>query len=192
MAVFPVVLDANVLYGVLTTDILLTTAGRRLYRAHWTEAILDEAKRNVLAKRPDLNPSAVGRRFAAMQRAMPEAMLDGPAEQLVEAMTNDAGDRHVLAAAVAAKAEVIVTENTRHFPAEACEPYGIQTRTLDEFITDLVSLNAADVWASIEEMTSRRTNPPLTIVEICNILDGHIPTGLASLRRSGFGQQPRA
>lgn len=50
------------------------------------------------------------------------------------------------------KAEIIVTENTRHFPVEACRPYGIETRTLDEFVTDLVSLSAPEVWASIVEM----------------------------------------
>lgn len=83
MAVFPVVLDANVLFGLMTTDILLTTAGRRMYRAHWTSEILDEAERNILAKRPDLAATAVARRFEAMRRAMPEAMLDAPPTELM-------------------------------------------------------------------------------------------------------------
>ncbi len=186
MAVFPVVLDANVLYGVLATDILLTTSGRRLYRAHWTEEILDEARRNILTARDDLDPTAVKRRFTAMQNAMPEAMLAPPPTDLVAAMTNHEGDRHVLAAAVVVRAEIIVTENTKHFPVSACEPYGIETRTLDEFVTDLVSLSAADVYGSIEEMAARRTNPPQTITTVCRILERYIPTALAELRLAGF------
>lgn len=186
MAVFPVVLDANVLYGVLTTDILLTTAGRRLYRAHWTDEIIDEAKRNVLRKRPDLDSLAVGRRFAAMNNAMPEARLDAPPAELVDIMTNDVADRHVLATAVIVKAELIVTENTKHFPRSACAPYGIETRTLDAFLTDLVSLNPAEVWESINEMALRRKNPPQTVASIANVLESYMPTALTALRSSGF------
>ena len=188
MAVFPVVLDANVLYGVLTTDILLTTAGRRLYRAHWTASILDEAKRNIITARRDLNPATVEQRFDAMNRAMPEAMLEPAPVTLVDAMTNHPGDRHVLATAVAIRAEVIVTENTKHFPTTACEPYGIETKTLDEFITDLVSLSATDVWQSIEEMAARRSNPPQTTTDICNALARHIPTALNDIQAAGHGE----
>lgn len=187
MAVFPVVLDANVLFGVLSTDVLLTTAGRRLYRVHWSAEILDEAQRNVVAKRPDLDSSLVDRRFRAMERAMPEAMLDPPPAELVEAMTNNTHDRHVLAAAVSARAEVIVTENTRHFPPEACEPYGVEARTLDEFVADLVALNANEVWAAIQEMAERRKNPPQTITDICELLERQIPNAVAELRSRGWG-----
>jgi hypothetical protein len=188
MAVFPVVLDANVLFGLMTTDILLTTAGRRMYRAHWTADILDEAERNILTKRPDLAASAVARRFDAMRRAMPEAMLDTPPQELIDAMTNHAGDRHVLAAAVSARAEVIATENGKHFPPAACIPFGIETRTLDEFICDLVSLNASDVWSSIGEMAERRMRPPQSITAVCDVLETHIPRALGELRLLGFGE----
>lgn len=185
MAVFPVILDANVLYGILPTDLLLTTAGQGLYRAHWTEQILDEARRNVIAKQPRVNPAAIERRFEAMVEAMPEAMLPAPTAELVEAMTNDPGDRHVLAAAVSTKAEIIVTENTKHFPPEACERYGVETRTLDEFVADLISLDRRQVHQAIKAMATRRTRPPTTITEICEQLESYIPTSLATLQDLG-------
>ena len=88
MAVFPIVLDANVIYGIAPADLLMTTAGFGLYRPHWTEEILDEARRNVIANNPNADPDRVRRRFELMNIAMPGAMIDAPAPELVHAMTN--------------------------------------------------------------------------------------------------------
>ncbi|WP_395157202.1 hypothetical protein [Ilumatobacter sp.] len=41
------VLDANVLYGIVPTDLLITLAIEGVYRPHWTDAICDEAIRNI-------------------------------------------------------------------------------------------------------------------------------------------------
>jgi predicted nucleic acid-binding protein len=53
-----------------------------------------------------------------MTRSFPDALVPGY-ESLVDGMTNDPKDRHVLAAAVRANAEVIVTFNRRDFPESA-------------------------------------------------------------------------
>lgn len=50
-----------------------------------------------------------------MCRSFPDATVAGY-ELLVDGMTNDPKDRHVLAAAVRANAEVVVTFNIRDFP----------------------------------------------------------------------------
>jgi predicted nucleic acid-binding protein len=49
-------------------------------------------------------------------------------EPLIEVMTNDPGDRHVLAAAVRSHSDLIVTYNRRHFPAASVRPLEMQTR----------------------------------------------------------------
>lgn len=74
---FVVVLDANVLYGIEATDLLLTMVRYRLFGVHWSPLILDEVSRN-------LDPPAPGR-LLQMDRAFPTAGMDVPAE-LVEAM----------------------------------------------------------------------------------------------------------
>ncbi len=49
----------------------------------------------------------------------------------------DADDHHVLAAALAAEAETILTMNLRDFPASALAPYGVVAVHPDEFLCGL-------------------------------------------------------
>ena len=49
-------------------------------------------------------------------------------------MTNDIKDRYVLAAAVHAQPEQLVTSNIRHFPPAALAPYGIFASEPDRFL----------------------------------------------------------
>ena len=51
---------------------------------------------------------------SVMEEAFPEAMVTGH-EPLIAAMKNEEKDRHVVAAAVKAGAQVVVTNNLRHF-----------------------------------------------------------------------------
>ncbi len=77
----------------------------------------------------------------AMRAAFEEALVDGSEiERLESAMTNHAKDRHVLAAAVAADSELIVTFNLGDFPPAACEPVGVEAIHPDDFLLDLHDL----------------------------------------------------
>ena len=60
-------------------------------------------------------------------------------EELIGSMTNHPKDRHVLAAAVAGRADVLVTENLKDFPpavahlgitGQGCPEFARQCRTL--------------------------------------------------------------
>jgi predicted nucleic acid-binding protein len=121
-AVFPVLLDSCVLYPYELRDLLLEIAHEHLYRVHWSAQILEDTVRNLLADARS-TPEKASRFCAAMERAFPEALVEPP-PGLADQLGCDPGDRHVLAAAIAAKAEVIVTLNVRHFPTEVLEPSG--------------------------------------------------------------------
>ncbi len=108
------VLDACVLYPIGLRDTLLNVAEAGLFRVLWTDEILAETARNIGEDTSGLTAAHLEKTFAAMRRAFPEAMVHGH-EPLAESMTNHPKDRHVLAAAVAARADVVVTVNLRHF-----------------------------------------------------------------------------
>ncbi|MFY1669538.1 hypothetical protein ACN27G_06220 [Plantactinospora sp. WMMB334] len=56
---------------------------------------------------------------------------------LIDQMGNDLKDRHVLAAAVAAGADSIITCNLRDFPLAACQPHGVVAEHPDTVLLDL-------------------------------------------------------
>jgi hypothetical protein len=68
-------------------------------------------------------------------RGIPSTVVTGY-ESLVEGMTNEPKDRHVLAAAVRASAEAIVTFNERDFPEQALKPYDVVAIHPDDFLLD--------------------------------------------------------
>jgi predicted nucleic acid-binding protein len=130
------VLDANVLVPVSLTDALLRSAEHRRYAPLWSEAILDEVVRHVARLHPARGIEAARRRVAFMSEAFPDALVQGW-KDLVEEMTNDPKDRHVLAAAAAGDADVVVTNNLDDFPADACAPLGIRALSADAFLCDI-------------------------------------------------------
>jgi len=135
-----VILDACVLIPMPLADTLLRMAETpRLYSPKWSQTIIQEVERNLIAKW-NMAPEKVRRREDAMRRHFPEAWVRGY-EPLIEAMTNDDGDRHVLAAAVRSHAELIVTYNIRHFPAAAIEPFEIEIQGPSTFLRGLYDLD---------------------------------------------------
>lgn len=60
-----------------------------------------------------------------MKAALPDADVAGYDALIQSLSLPDPDDRHVLAVAIAAKANVIVTWNLEDFPAEALEPHRV-------------------------------------------------------------------
>jgi predicted nucleic acid-binding protein len=136
------VLDACVLVPMALCDLLLRLAEEpAIYRPLWSEQILTEMTK-ALGTKLHRSSEQVGRRRQQMMEAFPEAMVTTPSALLkaVECIP-DKNDRHVLAAAIIARANVIVTQNTRHFPKDCCEKYGVLCQTPDDFLIDLYRLN---------------------------------------------------
>lgn len=183
MAPYVVVLDANILYGIEVTDFFATMATRRLFRPHWSPQILDEVERN-LAERSALDPAAIKRRLAHLNRALLAALTDVP-ESLIDAMPVNEKDRHVLALAVHVGAPTIVTDNIRHFPGELLEPFDVEAVTADVFAVAQVDLHRDGVHASIAAMAARRRHYPKTPEEVIDALSRYLPQAMASLRHPG-------
>jgi hypothetical protein len=123
------------------------------------------------------------RRRAAMGGALPDACVGGYRRLISVLDFPDPDDRHVLAAAIRAKAQVIVTFNEIHFPADTLAEYDISTQHPDTFLRHLIDLAPGPVRARIEEMVNALKNPPMTIEDYISLLERHsLPESAAALR----------
>lgn len=166
---FVVVFDACVLYPAPLRDFLLRLAMTGLFAAKWTEDIHDEWTRNVLEKRPELQ-SRIQRTRELMDRALPDAMITGHAP-LIDGLTlPDPNDRHVLAAAIRANAQAIITFNTRDFPESALDPYGIEALHPDVFIEHQFGLRQGLVINAAKWHRADLTRPSKTADEYIETL----------------------
>ena len=156
-AVFPVVLDSCVLYPYTLRDLLLEAANFHLYRVHWSAKILEDTLKHLVADRRITQDHARCLR-SRMEAAFPEAMVDPPAH-LAQDVDCHGDDRHVVAAALAAKAEVVVTFNTRHFPGEALAPLAMEAITPDQFLNNLLDLHPQVLGACLQTVASRQREP---------------------------------
>ena len=189
MAPVGVVLDASVLYPAALRDTLLRASAIGLYRAQWTDEILEEVRRNLVLQGRASEEQA-RRLVDTMHRAFPEAEVTGYAA-IIERMTNHPKDRHVLAAAVTAGAEFIVTNNLRHFPREALEPFQIEAQSPDEFLIDLFDFMPMQMARIVVDQTTALRSPPATYDDVLNSIARQAPT-FARLVRDVIERDSRA
>ena len=168
------VLDASVLFPMVLCDTLMRAALEGLYRAYWNPTIFDEIERNLILH-GRTTPEGARRRCLRMQRALSEAMVKGYESRIAE-MTNDAKDRHVLATAVYVRAQIIVTQNHRHFPAHALTPYSIEAQSADTFLNSLFTTDPDTVTRIITEQSARLQNPPQSVEQVLDNLSLEAPT----------------
>jgi hypothetical protein len=148
-----------------------------LFRARWSAAVHEEWIGALLRRRPDLSRDKLERTRMLMDLHASDALVSG-FEDLIEGLRlPDPDDRHVLAAAIRGRADVIVTANLRDFPADILGQFGIEPQHPDEFIVSLLDLAPELVAAAARDHRESLRNPPKTIDQY-----------LASLEAQGLRQ----
>lgn len=149
-----VVLDACVLYPTVLREILLGLAGAGLYEPVWSERILREWVLATAKIGPEAQMIAEGE--AALARAgFPRATQDARPEIEARLALPDANDIHVLAVAIAAHADAILTFNAQDFPRPALAEWNIERRDPDGFLWEMHSRRPAEVAAVVEQVRAK-------------------------------------
>jgi predicted nucleic acid-binding protein len=166
-------LDANVLYPADLRSFLMYLAVPGVYRAKWSKDIHEEWMSSLLLNRPDLTRAKLERTRELMDKNAPDALVAGYKSLIPRLSLPDEGDRHVLAAAIQAKANVIVTNNLKDFPPEVLQEFEIEAQTPDEFVMNLLDLATEDVYEAAEAHRLSLKNPAKTVAEYLKTLESH-------------------
>lgn len=180
---FTALYDACVLYPAPIRDALMHLALTDLYRARWTNQIHEEWIRAVLANRADLTRAQLERTRDLMNAHARDALIENFEDLIPSLSLPDPDDRHVLAAAIRGRADVIVTYNLKDFPETVVAPLGIEVQHPDQFLTHVLGLAPGVVLAALQRLRQSLKNPPLDIDTYLARLEQHeLPTFVAQLR----------
>jgi len=115
---------------------------------------------NLLEHRPDLSRARIERTCALKSRAVPEA-LTGVKDDLTVGNLPDPDDRHVLAAAIASGAQVLLTFNEQDFP-DPLVPLPLVVCHPDRFLVRCVQVRLAEVVAAARGILHTLKDPLLS------------------------------
>ncbi len=158
------ILDACVLYPAPLRDFFMRLAVK-LDQPKCTDAIHEEWIRNVLKDRPTLTLAQLTRTREMMNLYGGQCLVTDY-EALIRALSlPDPDDRHVLAAAIAAHAPIIVTFNLSDFPAQTLSAYKTHAAHPDDFAVSLYQSDPEQFVQLVKLHRQALVNPPREVGE---------------------------
>ena len=163
-------LDANVLYPAPMRDLLLQLAVADVFRAKWTADIHREWIDSLLRKEPHRKRASLERTRDLMDKATRDSLIMGYKPLITSLTLPDPDDRHLLAAAIVGRCDVIVTQNLADFPPAALKVYGIEAQHPDVFLAEHLRRVPGQFCSAVRKVRARLKNPPYTVDDYLSTL----------------------
>lgn len=146
-----VLLDTNVLFPTVMREVLLAVAARGYFTPQWSPRILEEWARAAARLGPEGEVFARGD-IARLRSDWPRAEIEPRSRDLARLYLPDPSDVHVLAAAIAGGADILLTMNARDFPGQTLSDEGVIRRDPDGFLWQLWSERPDGIVAAVEQV----------------------------------------
>lgn len=118
---------------------------------------------SLLENEPFRERAKLERTRDLMNASIRDCLITGYQGLIPSLTLPDPNDRHVLAAAIVGRCDVIVTSNLRDFPKVALDPHEINVQDPDEFLRSRLSIAPGQFCAVIRIVRGRLQNPPYTV-----------------------------
>ncbi len=105
-----------------------------------------------------------------MNRAARDCLITGYETLISGISLPDPDDRHVLAAAIVGRCDVLVSQNLKDFPREVLEPHGIEVMHPDDFLLNHLNLSPGAFCLAVRKVRARLKNPHYDVEEYLHIL----------------------
>ncbi len=165
---FKAVLDTNVIYPVVIRDLLFWFAHYDLYTPKWSAQIFCEWEK--VMERKGIPQNEIYKRVQKANLAFPDALVRNYEGLIPGLNLPDPDDCHVLAAAIKSNANVIVTNNLNDFPQDYLSSFGLNAKSADDFLTDIIDLNHDQAVEAFKEMVLQKKNPESDEYQVLNML----------------------
>ncbi|MHC0066477.1 hypothetical protein ACWATR_26765 [Nostoc sp. UIC 10890] len=87
-----------------------------------------------------------------------------------------------MAAAVVAKANIIVTSNLKHFQDQDLAPWQIEAKSPDEFLTELYNLYPQQLIEILKLQSQSLKKPPISFFELLELLSREVPKFTSNIK----------
>jgi len=134
-----------------------------MFHAKWTADIHREWIDALLEKEPHRSRVVLERTRELMDMSTRDSLVTGYEHLIASLNLPDPDDRHVLAAAIVGRCDVIVTQNLKDFPNESLASYGIEAQHPDEFLSNHLNLAPGIFCSSVQKVRRRLRNPPYSV-----------------------------
>lgn len=128
-----VLLDTCVIYPTVMRQMILGVAATGAFTPLWSARIIEEWQRAALKLGPD-GAAQAGAEAAMLSAQWPGSEVSYPASLEARLWLPDPADIHVLAAAIAGSADVILTLNAKDFPRNILAEEGLSRADPDGFL----------------------------------------------------------
>ena len=156
-----------------------------VFRAKWTSDIHREWIAALLRNEPHRERAALERTRDFMNQATRDCLVTGYETLISSLELPDPQDRHVLAAAIVGRCDVIVTFNLRDFPETAVTPFEIEVQHPDAFLSSHLDLMPESFRDADRKIRARLVAPSLSVQDYLAILAGQgLVATAAELSRS--------
>lgn len=176
IAKFAVFLDANVIYKSHIRDLLLRCAEQDTFKVYWSSDVEQEVTRALQGK---LQKEQIERLFSTMRAAFPDSVVSGYEQFIDGIVLPDVDDRHIVAAAMRAHCDVILTENSKDFPEDELANYDIEAQHPDVFLIHHYTLEPQKTIHVIREHILDMNKPPVDFAEYLDRLRNNGAAGFA-------------
>ncbi len=154
-------------------DLVLRCDEASLISVLWTEDLLDELTRTWVAK--GVRSAVAAERICGHIRTafVGQDIPRAEYESLISGMPGTDPDDHVHAAAAVSRAPVtLLTNNIRDFPKRPLADLGVSVVKPDAFFVDLATNRLRELIAVVSEMATSRQQPPMSVAEVIDALEG--------------------
>ncbi|MFT4229366.1 MAG: PIN domain-containing protein [Microbacterium sp.] len=164
-----VFIDTSELFPFTIMDVLLTMSEDFLFTWVWTDELLDEWE-EVIVRESTRTPESARSVTDAVRTHFGRSRIDGNLYQgeVSDDLSPDPGDRLHAAACIHGDVDVLLTRNLKDFEAPALARAGVQVKTSDTFLSELLSHRRQAVIESFTRAAGSKKNPPMTSAELAD------------------------